>query len=76
MIAIGNQFGDPEQRGSFIHSMLNKAMNTAVDIRDANYNDGTEAWINPIFILPGSVSKPDFEGYKLGRFSRSRRDWW
>jgi hypothetical protein len=73
MIAIGNQFGGPEQRGSFVHSMFNRAMNVAADIRDANYNDGTEAWINPIFILPGSVSKADFEGYKLGHFSRKQK---
>jgi hypothetical protein len=73
MIAIGNQFGGPEHRGSLVHSMLNKAMNIAADIRDANYDDGTDAWINPIFILPGSVSKPDFEGYKLGHFSRKQK---
>lgn len=73
MIAIGNQFGGPEQRGSLVHSMLNKAMNVAADVRDASYNDGAEAWINPIFILPGSVSKPEFEGYKLGHFSRKQK---
>jgi hypothetical protein len=73
MIAIGNDLGGPEQRGSLIHSMLNKAMNIAADVRDANYNDGTEAWINPIFIVPGSVSKPEFEGYKLGHFSRKHK---
>jgi len=53
--------------------MLNKAMNVAADTRDANYNDGAEAWINPIFILPGTVSKPDFEGYKLGHFSKKQK---
>ena len=73
MIAIGNQFGGPEQRGSLVHSMLNKAMNVAADTRDANYNDGAEAWINPIFILPRTVSKPDFEGYKLGHFSKKQK---
>lgn len=73
MIAIGNQFGGPEQRGSLVHSMLNKAMNVAADTRDANYNNGAEAWINPIFILPGTVSKPDFEGYKLGYFSKKQK---
>lgn len=53
--------------------MLNKAMNVAADVRDASSNDGTKAWINPIFILPGSVSKPEFEGYKLGHFSRKQK---
>jgi len=73
MITIGNQFGGAEQRGSLVHSMLNTAMNVAADVRDASYNDGTEAWINPIFILPGSVSKPEFDGFKLGHFSRKQK---
>lgn len=29
--------------------------------------------MNPIFIVPGSVSKPDFEGYKLGHFSKREK---
>ena len=73
MIAIGNQFGGPEQRGSLVHTMLNKAMNVAAEVRDVRYNSGTEGWINPVFILPGSVSKPEFEGYKLGHFSRNQK---
>lgn len=73
MIAIGNQFGGPEQRGALIHAMLNRAMNIAADVREPNYNKGNEAWINPIFILPGSVHVPDFEGHKLGRFSRKQK---
>lgn len=73
MIAIGNQFGGPEQRDSLVHSMLNRAMNIAANVRDASYNDGVDAWLNPIFILPGSVSKPEFEGYKLGHFSRKQK---
>ncbi len=73
MIAMGNQFGGPEQRGSVIASMLNKAMNVAADLRDSSYNDGKNAWINPIYIVPGSILKPDFEGYKLGHFSKKQK---
>lgn len=73
MIAIGNQFGGPEQRGAPIHKMLNKAMNVAADTRESDFDGGKEAWINPIYIVPGSVHKPDFEGYKLGHYSAKKK---
>lgn len=73
MIAIGNHFGGPEQKGTSIHVALNMAMKIAANERDDRYNDGSEAWINPIFLVPGSVSKPDFEGFKLGHFSKKEK---
>jgi hypothetical protein len=73
MIVTGNQFGGPELRNAPIRTALNKVMNAAGDARDPNYDDGSEAWINPIYIVPGSVHKPDFEGYKLGHFSRKQK---
>ena len=73
MIAIGNHFGGPEQKGTPIHIALNMAMKIAANERDYDYNDGSEAWINPIFLIPGSVSKPDFEGFKLGHFSKKEK---
>jgi hypothetical protein len=73
MIAIGNHFGGPEQRGAPIHVALNAAMKIAANERDDKYNDGSEAWINPIFLVPGSISKPDFEGFKVGHFSRKEK---
>ena len=69
MIAIGNHFGGPEQKGAPIHQILNAAMNIAANERGARYDYGSEAWINPIFLVPGSVSKPDFKGFKLGHYS-------
>lgn len=48
-------------------------MNIAADKQDPHYNDGTESWINPIYLVPGSVSQPDFEGYKLGHFSKKQK---
>lgn len=52
---------------------LLSAAQTASRVRDANYDDGTEAWVNPIFIVPGSIHKPDFEGFRLGHFSRKEK---
>ena len=73
MIWIGNQFGGPEQRGSLIHKMLNKAMNIAADNCQPDFDNGKEAWINPIYMVPGSIYKPEFEGYKLGHFSAKKK---
>lgn len=42
-------------------------------VRDPDYKNDESGWINPIFIIPGSVSQPDFEGYKLGHFSRKEK---
>jgi len=73
MIGIGVQLGEPEQRDSPIDRMLMKAMIVTDKLREPNYDDGTEAWINPIFIVPGSMWQPDFEGYEYGHFSRKRK---
>lgn len=73
MIAIGVQMGGPEQKNSNIRRALVDAMNVAAQTRDQNYNDGTDPWVNPIFIVPGSILKPDFEGYKLGHFSKKEK---
>ena len=73
VIAIGVQTGGPEHKESAIRKALVTAMGVAMRIRDKNYNDGSETWINPIFIVPGSLLNPDFEGYKLGHFSKKEK---
>ena len=73
MISIGVQLGGPEQLDSKIRNMLNLAMNVAVDNQEQDYDSGKEAWINPIYIVPGSIYKPEFEGYKLGHFSAKKK---
>ena len=73
MIGIGVQMGGPEQRDSVVEAALLKAMQTASGVRDRSYNDGTQAWINPIFIVPGSLLGPDFDGLKTGHFSRREK---
>ncbi len=73
MIAIGNDFGGPELKGAPIQLVLSGVSQIAARVRDPDYDDGTEAWINPIFIVPGSVWQPEFDGYKLGHFSKKRK---
>src|SRR5476651_2051251 len=73
MIGIGVQMGGPEQKDTLVRSTLMKAMNAAVKVREPNYNDGTEAWVNPVFIVPGSIWRPEFSGYDLGHFSKTAK---
>ncbi len=73
MIGIGNQFGGPEQKGAPIQLALSGASQIAAKVRAPNYDDGTEAWINPIFIVPGSIWQPEFEGYEYGHFSKKQK---
>lgn len=73
MIAIGVQMGGPEQKDIPIDRALITTMSKAVQVRSPNFNDGTEAWVNPIYIVPGSMLKPEFEGYQLGHFSKKKK---
>ena len=73
MIAIGIDVGGPELRDAAVRKVLAKAMAVAVKVRDPSYNDGREAWINPIFIVPGSLAGPKFEGLETGHFSRAKK---
>jgi hypothetical protein len=70
MITVGIDFGGPEHRDSSISKSLLGASQVAARVRDQDYDDGAEAWINPVYIVPGSIHKPEFEGYKLGHFSK------
>lgn len=70
MIAIGNQFGGPELKGSVIQLALSRAAQIAIRARRPKFNDGSAAWINPIFIVPGSMWNVEFEGCQIGHFSK------
>ena len=48
-------------------------MSIASTVRDASYKELKEGWVNPIFIVPGSIWQPHFEGFELGYFSKKDR---
>ena len=73
MIALGVQMGGPEQKDIAIDKYLMQAMRLARSSREPDFDNGTEAWINPIFILPGSIWQPDFKGYELAHFSKKKK---
>ncbi len=73
MITLGIQSKGPELAGSAVEQALLSAAQTATRVRDLNYDNGNDAWINPIYLIPGSVSKPKFEGYDIGYFSKKEK---
>lgn len=70
MITLGIQLKGPELGGSQIEKALLIAAQTAARVRDPDYKSLEEGWINPIYLVPGTVSKPAFDGYDLGHFSK------
>ncbi|MBC8951486.1 hypothetical protein [Xenorhabdus sp. PB62.4] len=73
MITIGSHYKGPELDGSSIQLALRTTSGVAREERDKDYNSGKEAFINPVFIVPGSISKPDFKGFKYGYFSKKEK---
>lgn len=73
MIGIGIHGGGPELKDSKIETQLARAMGIAMKERSTDYKSGQNGWMNPIFIVPGSVSKPHFEDYELGHFSKKEK---
>lgn len=65
--------GGPEQEGSLVQASLSLTMRIAKKVREPNYKELEEGWINPIFIVPGSIWKPEFKGFKLGHFSKKEK---
>lgn len=73
MITIGVKYKGPELKGSQIFKSLNHVIDIASRIRDPDFDSGKEAWINPIYLVPGTVSKPSFEGYDIGHYSKKEK---
>ena len=74
MIALGIQFGSPKDQMYAFDHLLQSVSRKVADLRPADYNDGREGWINPVFIVPGSIMPPaEFEGNKLGHYSKAER---
>ena len=74
MIALGIQFGGPKDQMNGFDRLLQSVSRKVADLRPKDYNNGRDGWINPIFLVPGSIlPPPDFEGFKLGHYSKKER---
>ena len=70
MIAIGEHYCGPEHRNSRISAALGKASTLIVKSRPRNFRDKGQPWVNPIFVVAGTLGGPDFDGIRLGHFSK------
>jgi hypothetical protein len=70
MIAIGGHFGGQELKESAIDRALLTAMRVVKLERSPAYDNGEIPYVNPVFVVPGSLSTPDFDDIQLGKFSR------
>jgi len=70
MIATGGRYRGPEHRNSRIHAALDKAGEVIRRLRPSDYAEGGRPWVNPIFIVAGSLGAPDFHDVRLGHFSK------
>ena len=73
MIAVGEHYRGPEQRNSRISSALDR---TGVAIRNArpgNISDGAHPWVNPVFVVGGSLGEPNFNDIRLGHYDKKEK---
>jgi hypothetical protein len=73
MITLGIQLGGSTAIDCIMKAKLLMAAQTAARVRDPHFKSCSEGWLNPIFIVPGSVQNPDFEGLKIGHFSKKEK---
>jgi hypothetical protein len=73
MIAIGEHYRGPEHRDSRISTALDKAGAVVRKLRPKNYANGTTPWVNPVFIVAGSLGTPDFSDVRLGHYSKDEK---
>ena len=70
MIAIGEHYCGPEHRNSRISAALGKASITIANSRQRDFRSKSHPWVNPVFVVAGSLGEPGFDGIRLGHFSK------
>ena len=65
---LGIDLGGPELRGGSADSAITRIAKRVRDARPSEPPDTGK--LNIVFLVPGSLYKPDFEGVRTGRFSR------
>lgn len=69
MISIGAVYRGPELRGSPINRALMNAARAINDLRGPLVI-GTAPLVNAVFVVPGSLGSPDFDGLQFGDYSK------
>lgn len=52
---------------------MDKAGTTIMKLRPGSYADGSKPWVNPIFIVAGSLGEPDFQDVRLGHYGKKEK---
>ena len=73
MIVTGEHYRGPEHRDSRIRAALDKVGATIMKLRPGSYADGSNPWVNPIFIVAGSLGQPDFQGVRVGHYDKKEK---
>lgn len=68
MISIGIRLKGPELSKSPIDQALTAALNAAIEAR-GEFRVGDEPSVNVVFLVPGSLGKPEFDYLREGKFS-------
>ena len=72
MISIGAVYGGPEHMGSKIKNYISKVMCEFSDIHILPKYKNKPS-INVVFFLYGSITEPDWDGVRDGKFSRKEK---
>ena len=70
MISIGAVFRGLELKGSEINQSITAVSKALKEFRGVLVE---VPWVNAIFIIPGSLGIPGFEGLKYGKYSRKEK---
>ncbi len=72
MISIGEHYRGPEHRNSRIGSALDRTGFVIRRFRPGNFANGAHPWVNPVFIVGGSLGEPDFKDIRLGHYDKKQ----
>lgn len=67
MISIGAVFKGPELQGSEIDQLI---MATSKAVKEFRGTLGQTPWVNAVFVVPGSLGKPDLDYITYGDYSK------
>jgi hypothetical protein len=72
MISIGAVFRGPELNESEIRSLILATTKATKEIRGP-LQKGERPWVNAVFIVAGSLGKPDFDKLTYGEYSKKSK---
>lgn len=67
MISIGAVYNGPELEGSQISRLI---MATSKSVKELRGTLGQTPWVNAVFVVPGSLGRPDFDDIQYGDYSK------